>query len=161
MPMHPPIRTAAALLLAGLLAAGAPAQAGKSAARPAETAAETTIEGAAEVLHALEGRLTYYARWLAGRRTASGERFDPEAMTMAHQTLPFGTLVRVTNQANRRSVVLRVNDRGAWAGDRIGDVSIVAARELGMLRKGIAQVRLEVLQAEEAAALSARGNARP
>lgn len=98
-----------------------------------------------DAVHALEGRLTYYARRLAGRPTANGERFDPEAMTMAHKTLPFGTLVRVTNRANQRSVVVRVNDRGPWTAGRIGDVSVAAARELGMLRKGIARVRMEVL----------------
>jgi rare lipoprotein A len=127
------VKTSAALLLACAAAAGA------------QPAAASTAGRMADAVHALEGRLTYYARRLAGRPTASGERFDPEAMTMAHMTLPFGTLVRVTNPANQRSVVVRVNDRGAWAADRIGDVSIAAARELGILRRGIARVRLEVL----------------
>ncbi|MGC3984098.1 MAG: septal ring lytic transglycosylase RlpA family protein [Pseudorhodoferax sp.] len=86
-------------------------------------------------------------RRLAGRPTASGERFDPEKMTMAHETLPFGTLVRVTNMLNRRSVVVRVNDRGAWSADRIGDVSTAAARELGMLRRGVVRAQLELVDA--------------
>lgn len=110
----------------------------------------------AETVHALEGRLTYYARRLAGRPTASGERFDPEKMTMAHDNLPFGTLVRVTNLLNRRSVVVRVNDRGAWSADRIGDVSTAAARELGMLQRGVVRAQLELVQAIDGAAASAR-----
>lgn len=126
-------RTALALLLCCAAGAGAQAPAGR----------------VADAVHALEGRLTYYAQRLAGRTTASGERFDHDQMTMAHKTLPFGTLVRVVNPANQRSVVVRVNDRGAWAADRIGDVSIAAARELGMLRRGIARVRLEVLGAAD------------
>lgn len=110
----------------------------------------------AETVHALEGRLTYYARRLAGRPTASGERFDPEKMTMAHDTLPFGTLVRVTNLLNRRSVVVRVNDRGAWSADRIGDVSTAAARELGMLRRGVVRAQLELVEAIDGTAAPAR-----
>ncbi|GHC85377.1 hypothetical protein GCM10007320_30310 [Pseudorhodoferax aquiterrae] len=129
-----------------LLACAAPAR-----AQPAGS------EGlVAETVHALEGRLTYYARRLAGRPTASGERFDPEKMTMAHDTLPFGTLVRVTNLLNRRSVVVRVNDRGAWSADRIGDVSTAAARELGMLQRGVVRAQLELVQAIDGAASSAR-----
>lgn len=134
----------AALSLARL---GAALLLGCAAVAGAQPSTHSTASLVADTVHALEGRLTYYARRLAGRLTASGERFDPEAMTMAHKTLPFGTLVRVTNQANRRSVVVRVNDRGAWAGDRVGDVSMAAARELGMLRRGVVRAQLEVLEA--------------
>ncbi|RCW67988.1 septal ring lytic transglycosylase RlpA family protein [Pseudorhodoferax soli] len=122
-----------------LLACAAPASAQPASGAPAGLLADT--------VHALEGRLTYYARRLAGRPTASGERFDPEKMTMAHETLPFGTLVRVTNLLNRRSVVVRVNDRGAWSTDRIGDVSTAAARELGMLGRGVVRAQLELVEA--------------
>ncbi|KQP50060.1 hypothetical protein ASF44_01150 [Pseudorhodoferax sp. Leaf274] len=131
--------TCTALLLACAAAAGAQ----PSAPAPSGLVAET--------MHALEGRLTYYARRLAGRPTASGERFDPDQMTMAHMTLPFGTLVRVTNVLNQRSVVVRVNDRGAWGASRIGDVSTAAARELGMLGRGIVRAQLEVLHADDGA----------
>lgn len=126
-------RTALALCLAGT----ATAHAQPAAAGPANTVVDA--------LHALEGRLTYYARQLAGRPTANGERFDPEGMTMAHKTLPLGTWVRVVNLVNQRSVVVRVNDRGPWTGGRIGDVSVAAARQLGILRQGVARARLEVL----------------
>ena len=64
---------------------------------------------------------------------------------MAHKTLPFGTKVRVTNLKNKRSVVLRVNDRGPMQADRIGDVSVAAARKLGMLRSGVVSAKIEVV----------------
>ena len=67
-------------------------------------------------------------------------------MTMAHRTLPFGTCVRVTNLRNRRSVVLRVNDRGPVNTTRVGDVSEAAAKELGMWRRGLTQASLEVVR---------------
>lgn len=92
------------------------------------------------------GRIAYYGRKFAGRRTAGGERFDPEAMTMAHRSLPFGTRVRVTNLENGKSVVLRVNDRTPSGGDRIGDVSQAAAEQLEMTRAGVIEARLEVLR---------------
>ena len=96
-----------------------------------------------------EGRITYYAKTFTGRPTASGERFDPKALTMAHRTLPLGTHVRVTNLANSRSVTLRVNDRGPHVGSRVGDVSPAAARLLGMVGAGVADARLEVVGAAD------------
>ncbi|TXL67370.1 septal ring lytic transglycosylase RlpA family protein [Zeimonas arvi] len=92
------------------------------------------------------GRIAYYGRKFAGRRTASGERFDPEAMTMAHRTLPFGTRVRVTNIENGKSVIVRVNDRGPSTRGRIGDVSQAAAEQLEMMQAGVIDARLEVLR---------------
>ena len=96
------------------------------------------------------GKLAWYGRKFAGRRTASGERFNPNALTMAHNTLPFGTRVKVTNLENQRSVTLRVNDRGPTQADRIADVSHAAARKLGMTRAGIVDGRLEVVEAAPA-----------
>jgi rare lipoprotein A len=95
---------------------------------------------------AQDGLASYYGASFAGRRTASGERFDPNALTAAHRDLPFGTRIRVTNLDNGRAVIVRVNDRGPFADGRIVDVSWAAARELGMLRSGVARVRLELLQ---------------
>ena len=92
------------------------------------------------------GRITWYGKRFAGRKTASGERFDPEAMTMAHRTLPFGTRVRVTNLRNGESVILRVNDRMPARPGRIADVSEGAARRLGMIESGVIEARLEVLR---------------
>jgi rare lipoprotein A len=88
-----------------------------------------------------------YGSKFTGRTTASGERFDPDALTMAHRTLPFGTLVRVTNAENHRSVELRVNDRGPFVAGRIADVSPAAARALGMIDDGVVEGTLEVIGA--------------
>jgi rare lipoprotein A len=93
-----------------------------------------------------DGLASYYGASFAGRHTASGERFDPNAFTAAHRDLPFGTRIRVTNLDNGRTVIVRVNDRGPFANGRIVDVSWAAARELGMLRSGVAHVRVELLQ---------------
>ena len=92
------------------------------------------------------GRASYYARRFHGKRTASGERFNMNAMTCAHRKLPFGTHVKITNKANGRSVILRVNDRGPYAKGRIVDVSYAAAKKLGMIRSGTAKVKLEVIK---------------
>jgi rare lipoprotein A len=92
------------------------------------------------------GEASYYGRELAGNRTASGERFNPQALTAAHRTLPMGTRLRVTNQANGRSVIVRVNDRGPFARGRIIDVSLAAAQQIQMVRSGKAQVKLEILR---------------
>ncbi len=91
------------------------------------------------------GEASYYGNEFAGRPTANGETFDPEAMTAAHRTLPLGSVVRVTNTANGESVVVRVNDRGPYAKERVLDVSHAAARVLGMEHTGTANVRVEVL----------------
>ncbi|HEY9799933.1 MAG TPA: septal ring lytic transglycosylase RlpA family protein [Leptolyngbyaceae cyanobacterium] len=81
----------------------------------------------------------------AGRPTATGERYNPNGLTAAHRSLPFGTRVRVTNTRNGRSVVVRINDRGPFIRGRVIDLSTGAARMLGMIGSGIAPVRIEVL----------------
>ena len=93
------------------------------------------------------GLAAYYSDRLHGRRTASGERYNREALTTAHQTLPFGTRIKVTNTTNNRSVVLRVNDRGPTQQGRIIDVSKRAARNLGFVRAGLVEVKIEVVEA--------------
>ena len=95
-----------------------------------------------------EGVVSWYGGQFHERPTASGELFDANAMTMAHPTLPFGTRVKVTNLRNGRSVVVRVNDRGPFVGTRIADVSAAAAASLGMLRRGLARARIEILAHE-------------
>lgn len=92
-----------------------------------------------------KGIAAFYHADLQGRRTASGEPYDPKAMTAAHRTLPFGTQVKVTNIANNRSVLVRVNDRGPMQPNRIIDVSRRAAQELGFFAHGMAEVKIEVL----------------
>jgi rare lipoprotein A len=103
-------------------------------------------------LEQLRGSATYYADSLAGNRTASGERYRPEAFTAAHRTLPFGTIVRVTRSDNARITYVKINDRGPFAGkERIIDVSKAAAKELDMLRAGVVAVRVDVLELPEKA----------
>jgi rare lipoprotein A len=94
-----------------------------------------------------QGKLAWYGSKFAGRKTASGQRYDPNTLTMAHKTLPFGTRVKVTNMANQRSVEVTVNDRGPKQADRIGDVSFAAAKRLGMVRAGIIDAEVTVLDA--------------
>lgn len=92
------------------------------------------------------GRISLYGDGFAGRKTASGEPFDPAALTMAHRTLPFGTRVRVTNLENQRSVEVVVNDRGPFVAGRIADLSEAAARRIGMIADGVVEALLEVLR---------------
>ncbi len=92
------------------------------------------------------GMASYYANRFAGRRTASGETYDPAEMTAAHRTLPFGTRVRVTNLVNERTVDVRINDRGPFRRGRVIDLSRRAAGELGFLSRGLTRVRVEILR---------------
>ena len=92
-----------------------------------------------------EGQASWYGARHQGKPTASGERFDQNAMTAAHRELPFGTRVRVISLSNQRSVVVRINDRGPYARGRIIDLSRRAAEQLGMLRHGVAPVLVEAL----------------
>ena len=92
------------------------------------------------------GIASYYALEAHGRLTASGERYDMYKLTAAHRTLPFGTIVRVTNLKNGKSVLVRINDRGPGIKGRIIDLSYEAARRLGILEAGLVRVRLEVVR---------------
>jgi len=92
------------------------------------------------------GRVSLYGADFAGKTTANGETFNPDGLTMAHRTLPFGTRVRVTNLENQRSVVVTVNDRGPFVAGRIADLSLGAARQIGMVGSGVVDAVLEILQ---------------
>ena len=94
-----------------------------------------------------EGTASYYADRFNGRKTASGARFNTNALTAAHKTLSFGTKVMVTNKANGRSVEVTINDRGPYAHGRMIDLSKGAAREIGMLGSGTARVELQIVSA--------------
>ena len=89
------------------------------------------------------GRASWYGHQFRNRRTASGDLFDPQQLTGAHRTLPFGSRVRVTNLHNGRSVLIVINDRGPYFGNRAIDLSYQAARVLGMIDRGIARVLIE------------------
>lgn len=97
------------------------------------------------VISRLSGMASWYGPGFNGRRSASGEVFNQNALTAAHRTLPFGTMVRVTNANTGQSVVVRINDRGPHARGRVIDLSAGAARVIGVMRAGVAPVRLEVL----------------
>jgi len=133
------LRAAAGTALIALVAGCAPQRPAdvdlSSPARGAETAPATRVQ---------RGIVSHYGHAFAGRKTANGETFDPEALTMAHRTLPFGTRVRVTNLENRQSVDVVVNDRGPFVGDRIGDLSLAAARRIGMVDDGVVEATIEV-----------------
>jgi rare lipoprotein A len=96
----------------------------------------------------MEGTASFYADEFHGRKTSNGETYDMHALTAAHRNLPFNTLLKVTNTANGRSVVVRVNDRGPFKEGRIIDLSYEAARRLGMMEAGTALVRLEIVAGE-------------
>jgi rare lipoprotein A len=121
-------------------AAATPAPAAPSAA-PAPAPAAPAAAGA----DATQGKIAHYGAKFNGRKTASGEVFNSSAMTMAHKTLPFGTRVKVTNIANGKSVVVRVNDRGPSTPDRVGDLTTAAARKIGMTKAGVVEAKLEVV----------------
>jgi len=97
----------------------------------------------ANVLH---GVASWYGSVFNGRLTASGEKFDMYAMTACHPTLPFGTKIKVVNLRNRKSVVVRVTDRGYLMDGRVLDLSYGAAKQLGMVDAGLARVKIEILK---------------
>ncbi|MDO9315628.1 MAG: septal ring lytic transglycosylase RlpA family protein [Burkholderiaceae bacterium] len=137
----------AALSLTVMLAftSSANAQQAPAASAPEVAAPAMAPSAAPASMDASEGKVAYYGSKFAGRKTASGQRFNPNALTMAHKTLPFGTMVKVTNLSNDKSVVVRVNDRGPTQADRIGDLSYAAARKIRMLRSGVVNAKLEVV----------------
>lgn len=105
----------------------------------------SSTASASESRYLAQGKASWYGPGFDGKRTASGELFDQDELTAAHRRLPLGTLLKVTNVRNGRSVVVRVNDRGPYVGKRIIDLSKGAAKALGMLGRGTTQVRLEAM----------------
>lgn len=90
------------------------------------------------------GKASYYSDYFEGRKTASGEIFHQNKLTAAHRSLPFGTLVNVINLANKKSVIVRINDRGPFLNSRIIDLSKSAAKHLGNINKGVFMVSIQV-----------------
>lgn len=93
-----------------------------------------------------EGIAAYYSNVFQGRKTASGDRYDKNELTAAHNSFPFGTRLKVTNLDNDKSVIVRINDRGPTTRGRIIDLSRRAAEELGFIRAGLTRVKLEVIE---------------
>ncbi|WP_375446266.1 septal ring lytic transglycosylase RlpA family protein [uncultured Fibrella sp.] len=100
-----------------------------------------------------EGKASYYANKFDGRRTSSGERVKQHIFTGAHRYLPFNTLVEVTNKANQQSVIIRINDRGPFTKGRVVDMTYAAAKAIGMLGRGVANVTLRVVNPTKMVAL--------
>lgn len=92
------------------------------------------------------GQASWYGAQHHGKKTASGERFNQNALTAAHRTLAFGSKVKVTNTLNNKSVTVRINDRGPYSKGRVIDLSRAAAKKIDMINRGVAPVRIQVLR---------------
>lgn len=99
-----------------------------------------------QVAQILTGSASWYGPKFHGRLTANGERFNMDDLTAAHRTLPFGTRVRVTNNATGKAVIVRINDRGPFHGNRVIDLSRKAAKSIGLMSRGVGNVKIEVLE---------------
>nr|WP_294543062.1 septal ring lytic transglycosylase RlpA family protein [uncultured Rhodopila sp.] len=117
-------------------------------ASPGEKARTETIHRENATIQV--GTASWYGRGVAGRITASGEKLNPKGMTCAHRTLPFGSVVKVTDIASGKHVSLKVNDRGPYVKGRILDLSEGAAKELGGSEKGLMFVRIEIVSIAKA-----------
>ena len=95
------------------------------------------------------GKASWYGSKFHGRKTASGERFNKHSYTGAHKKLPFGTIIRVTNLRNGKEVYIKLNDRGPFINGRILDVSRAAAKAIGLINRGVIQVKVEVISLPE------------
>ena len=91
------------------------------------------------------GNGSWYGKKFQGRLTANGEKYNMYAYTAAHKTLPFNTMVEVTNLSNNRKVIVRINDRGPYAKGRIIDLSYLGAKKLGYVNKGVTKLKVKVL----------------
>lgn len=115
----------------------------------AACAAPPPVPAPAKPFFSEEGVASWYGRSHQGKLTADGERFDQHALTAAHRSLPFDTVLRVTNLDNGRMVKVRIDDRGPYVKGRIIDLSAAAAAALGMRQDGVATVRLEAFAADQ------------
>src|SRR5438270_527883 len=143
-------RVLAHVLAVGILAAGvgaAPVEKSSSGPKQAKSGSSKPFQ---------VGRASWYGKQFVGRATASGEPFDMYQFTAAHRTLPLGTQVRVTNLANGRALVVRINDRGPMIEGRILDLSYGAARVLDLHARGIGKVRIDVIPPTELALATLR-----
>jgi len=142
------LRPAVTVAAAPPTAATTPAAAAAAGPTPAFLAPNKPSQQTARQrsLQLIHGMASWYGGVFNGRKTASGEKYDMNKLTACHPTLPFGSLVRVINRANKRSVVVRINDRGDLVDEgRVIDLSWAAAEKLSMTRSGLAKVDVEVL----------------
>lgn len=111
-----------------------------------KTQAKDIVNKSKKSLQTKYGSASFYGPGFHGRKTASGEVFNQNALTAAHRTLPFGTKLRVTCTTTGRSVVVRVNDRGPFHGNRVLDLSLGSAKAIGMVDRGVTKVKYEILK---------------
>ena len=111
-----------------------------------KTQAKDIVNKSKKSLQTKYGSASFYGPGFHGRKTASGEVFNQNALTAAHRTLPFGTKLRVTCTTTGRSTIVKVNDRGPYHGNRILDLSVGAAKAIGMIEKGVTNVKYEILK---------------
>ncbi|ATS18408.1 hypothetical protein BRW62_06185 [Parathermosynechococcus lividus PCC 6715] len=121
-------------------------QLGNAPALTSVDGSDNTVVAVGPIRMQVTGMASWYGPGFHGARTANGERFNQDAMTAAHKTLPFGTRVRVTNLHNGRSVIVRINDRGPFTPGREIDLSRGAAAAIGLIGAGVGPVRIDVLQ---------------
>jgi len=118
-------------------------EAGRAASSSAPDGKSEPVAGAST---AVEGVASFYGKEHQGKKTASGEIFDMNKLTAAHRALPFGAKVKVTNLANNRFVIVRINDRGPFIAGRMIDLSQAAAERLDMIEAGVVRVKVQVLE---------------
>ena len=154
--MKPALTSRAPLFALFLATLGLAACAGPPAGTPLATLAPPVLPREAPTLYPETvpsflqvGMASWYGDRFKRRPTASGEPFDPKALTAAHRSLPLATVARVTNLNNGRRILVRINDRGPYAGGRVLDLSRAAAQQLGMKADGVARVRIEVFAADQ------------
>lgn len=116
-----------------------------------ETPKKTEVKRVAKAPKTIVGRASWYGKKFHGRQTANGETYDMFQFTAAHKTLPLGTWLKVTNLRNGKWIIVRVNDRGPYVGDRILDLSYGAAQMLNFRAKGVEKVKAEVVDTQEVA----------
>lgn len=114
--------------------------------RPKEEKNNSSEYSSVKPLETVKGIASYYGKKFNGKKTSNGETFDMNALTAAHKTYPFGTIIRVVDLKNGNTIIVRVNDRMPSYNGRLIDLSYGAAKKLGMLTDGIAEVRLEILK---------------
>jgi rare lipoprotein A len=148
-------------IMVGVAGAQAASPADHLSAVPTTAVQKTTRKPAHHHWYQL-GIASWYGRFFQGKTTASGQPYDEYAMTCAHRSLPLGSMLRVTNLRNHKSVVVRVNDRGPVPEDRVIDLSYAAAESLGFSERGIAPVKVELIgRSTELAELSVPDNPQP
>ncbi len=123
-------------------------------ASPLDDASQAMGNFLGQVVATASGWASWYGPGFHGNRTANGERFNMNDLTAAHRTLPFGTRVRVTNVANGSSVVVRINDRGPFHGNRVMDLSRGAASVIGLTASGVGRIRMEILDGRQQTAMN-------